>query len=127
MPYTLEHRVHPEYLEVHIKGEIVPGKEFKEAQERWSTIADLCKTTTRNFILAFIDLKGQHPTSSKFNLVNAATNMGWLPDYKLSVVVKNEEQFNHLSFTETVMNNLGYEMKLFLKRKEAKKWLFAGK
>lgn len=126
MPYTLEHRVHPEYLEVHVKGNIIPGKELKEAKERWTAIADLCKLTDRNLVLAFLDLKGQHSTSSKFNLVDAAAHMGWSANYKLSVVVKNEEQFNHLSFTETVMNNLGYEMKLFLKRKEAKKWLFAG-
>ncbi len=125
MPYTIEHRVHPKYLEVHVKAEIVPGKELKEAKERWSRIADLCKSTSRNLVLAYIDLKGQHSTYSQFSLVDAAANMGWSPDYKLSVVVKNQDRFNHLSFTETVMNNLGYEMKLFLKRKEAKKWLLS--
>ncbi len=110
MPYTIEHRIMPEYLEVHVKGTIVEGKELREAKERWSTIASLCRSTDRNLVLAFLDLEGQHSTSSKFNLVDAAANMGWVPDYKLSVVVKNQEQFIHLSFTETVMNNLGYEM-----------------
>ncbi|MBT8281724.1 MAG: hypothetical protein KJO16_09110 [Muriicola sp.] len=124
MPYTLDHRVLPKYLEVHIKGSIVPGEELKEAMERWSRVAELCRTTNRNLILGFIDLEGKHSTSSKFNLVDTASNFGWQPDYKLSVVVKTEAQYQHLSFTETVMNNLGYEMKLFLSKREAKKWLF---
>ncbi len=123
MPYTLNHRVLPNYLEVHIKGQIVPGKELQEARERWSRVANLCQEEGRNFILAFIDLQGQHSTGSKFNLVDAAATFGWKPEYKLAVVVKNEDQLLHLSFTETVMNNLGYEMKLFLNRREAKKWL----
>ncbi len=123
MSYTLEHRVLPNYLEVHIKGQIIPGKELREATERWSRVAVLCEEEDRNFILAFIDLEGQHTTSSKFNLVDAATTFGWRPEYKLAAVVKNEDQFLHLSFTETVMNNLGYEMKLFLNRREARKWL----
>ncbi len=125
MPYTIEHRVLPEYLEVHVKGIILPGKELKEAKERWTAIASLCRSADRKLVLAFLDLEGQHSTSSKFNLVDAAANMGWVPDYKLSVVVKNQEQFMHLSFTETVMNNLGYEMKLFLNKREARKWLLA--
>ncbi|QBA64764.1 hypothetical protein [Muriicola soli] len=124
MPYTLDHRVLPKYLEVHIKGNIVPGKELKEAMERWSEVAQLCKVKERNLILVFMDLEGRHSTSSKFNLVDTASTYGWQPDYKLSIVVKNEEQYQHLSFTETVMNNLGYEMKLFLSKREAKKWLF---
>jgi hypothetical protein len=123
MPYTLDHRVLPNYLEVHIKGLIVPGKELREAAQRWTQVAALCKEKDRNLILAFLDLKGQHSTSSKFDLVDAAATFGWRPEYKLSVVVKNEDQFLHLSFTETVMNNLGYEMKLFLNRREARKWL----
>ena len=123
MSYTLDHRVLPYYLEVHIKGQIVPGKELREATERWSRVAVLCKEEGRNLILAFIDLEGQHSTNSKFNLVDAAATFGWRPEYKLAVVVKNEEQLLHLSFTETVMNNLGYEMKLFLNRREARKWL----
>jgi hypothetical protein len=103
----------------------LPGKELKEAVERWSKVAKLCKQEDRNLILAFIDLEGQHSTSSKFNLVDAASTFGWQPDYKLSVVVKTDKQFQHLSFTETVMTNLGYEMKLFTNKREARKWLLA--
>jgi len=125
MPYTLDFRVLPKYLEVHIKGTLLPGKELKEAVERWSKVAKLCKQEDRNLILAFIDLEGQHSTSSKFNLVDAASTFGWQPDYKLSVVVKTDKQFQHLSFTETVMTNLGYEMKLFTNKREARKWLLA--
>lgn len=123
MPYTLEHRVLPEYLEVHIKAEIVPGKELKEAIERWTKIAALCNEYDRNLILTFIDLDGQLSNYEKFNLVDSASSFGWRPEYKLSLVVKNEEQLIHISFIETVMNNLGYEIKLFLNKREARKWL----
>lgn len=123
MPYTLGHRVLPEYLEVHIKGTIVPGKELKEAKERWSKVTSLCVKEDRRLILAFIDLEGQHSIDFKFSLVDEAFTIGWRPEYKLATVVKNEAQYNHLSFTETVMNNLGYEMKLFKRKREARKWL----
>ncbi len=124
MSYTLEHKTLPKYLEVHIKGTIVPGNELQGALERWSEVAELCIHVGRNKILAFLDLDGHHSLNSKFNLVDSAPSIGWRQDCRLSVVVKNEQQFQHLAFTETAMNNLGYEMKLFKKKREAKKWLF---
>ena len=66
-----------------------------------------------------------HPIVSKFNLVDSASSLGWRLEYKLAMVVKKEELLDNLSFTETAMNNLGYEMKLFLNNREAKKWLLA--
>jgi hypothetical protein len=124
MPYTIEHRVLPEYIEVYIKGTIVPGKELKEAIERWAMVAELCVKEDRRLILAFMDLEGQHSLDSKFNLVDAASSFGWRPEYKLSMVIKKEALHNHLLFTETVMNNLGFEMKIFRKKRNGKKWLF---
>lgn len=123
MPYTIKHRALPEYLEVHMKGTIVPGQELKEALERWSKVAELCKNTNRRLILVFLDLKGQHTTVTKFNLADGAAGIGWHPDYKLSVVVRGKDLYHHLLLTETVMNNLGFETKLFTKKREAKKWL----
>ncbi len=123
MPYTLEHRVLPEYLEVHIKGTILPGEELKEAIERWEKVARLCVKEDRHLILAFMDLEGQHSLDSKYNLVDSATSFGWRPEYKLSMVIKKEALFNHLLFTETVMKNLGFEMKIFRKKREGIKWL----
>jgi len=125
MPYTIEHMVLPDYIEVYIKGTIVPGKELKEAIERWAKVAELCVQEDRRLILAFMDLEGQHSLDSKFNLVDAATSFGWRPEYKLSMVIKKEALFNHLLFTETVMNNLGFEMKIFRKKRDAKKWLLS--
>jgi hypothetical protein len=124
MPYTIEHRVLPEYIEVYIKGTIVPGRELKEAIERWAMVAELCVKEDRRLILAFMDLEGQHSLDSKFNLVDAASSFGWRPEYKLSMVIKKEALHNHLLFTETVMNNLGFEMKIFRKKRNGKKWLF---
>lgn len=125
MPYTIEHKVLPDYIEVYIKGTIVPGKELKEAIERWAKVAELCAQEDRRLILAFMDLEGQHSLDSKFNLVDAATSFGWRPEYKLSMVIKKEALFNHLLFTETVMNNLGLEMKIFRKKRDGKKWLLS--
>jgi hypothetical protein len=123
VPYSIVHTILPDYLEVKITGTIMEGYALEEATKRWSSVAALCKKVNRNLILAFVDLKGNHTTQSKFSLVDKAATFGWQQDYKLSVVVKNEEQYNHLLFTETVMNNLGYEMKLFRNKREAKKWL----
>jgi hypothetical protein len=123
VPYSIVHTVLPDYLEVKINGTIMDGYALEEATERWSRVAALCEKVNRKLILAFVDLSGNHTTQSKFSLVDKAATFGWQQDYKLSVIVKNEEQYNHLLFTETVMNNLGYEMKLFRNKREAKKWL----
>lgn len=124
MPYTLEYRVLPEYLEVSLIGDIIPGKELSEAKDRWTKIAALCKKEDRRLILAFMDLKGQHSIDSKFNLIDSASSFGWSQNYRLAIVTKGNELFHHLLFTETAMNNMGYEMKIFRKKREAKKWLF---
>lgn len=124
MPYTIKHRTLPKHLEVYIKGTIVPGQELNEAIERWTKVAELCVKEDRRLILAFMDLEGQHSLDSKFNLVDAATSFGWRPEYKLSMVIKKEALFDHLLFTETVMTNLGFEMKIFRKKHDGKKWLF---
>jgi len=123
VPYSITHTVLPDYLEVRITGTIKEVYALEEATERWSRVAALCKKVNRKLILAFVDLKGSHTTQSKFSLVDKAATFGWQLDFKLSAVVKNEAQYNHLLFTETVMNNLGYEMKLFRNKREAKKWL----
>ena len=124
MPFTIKHTRFKDYLEVTIHSTITPGKEIEEATQRWTKVADLCEVENCHRILAILHFKGTYTKDKAFKLVDAAKKFGWKVHNKLAVVPVDEEWFYRLSFTETTMNRLGYEMKLFRNKRNGKKWLF---
>lgn len=125
MNYTLEHIIYPEYLEIGIRGVINPSNEQRDAFERWRMIADLCKQTSKTRVLVISYFTGNYTLNTSFNLVDKAQNLGWNLKYKLAMVVLDGDRFAKLTFIETAMVNVGYEMKLFRNKRSAKKWLLA--
>lgn len=125
MPYKLTYTLNREFLEVDLRVRIVPEGELQEALARWGEVAALCRTHGLTRILVFMEFIGHHPMEVKFQLARGAADIGWTPDLKMAVVIPNEAQFSEQLFIETAMNSLGYEIKLFLKRRPAKKWLLA--
>ncbi len=126
MPYTLKYKVLNTHLAVKINGSRVPGKEVEEGVSRWSKVAQICEKEGHDHILVIMDLNGKFSLDSAFKLVESADAIGWHKQYKLAIVAATEELFLSLSFTETAMVNQGYEMKLFRKKREAKRWLLPG-
>lgn len=123
MNYTLEHIIYPEYMEIDIRGVINPSNEQRDAFERWRMIADLCKQTNKTRVLVISYFTGNYTLNTSFNLVDKAQNLGWNLEYKLAMVVLDRDRFAKLTFIETAMVSVGYEMKLFKNKRNAKKWL----
>ncbi|MDG1573397.1 hypothetical protein OZ410_13790 [Robiginitalea sp. M366] len=123
MPYTLSFSVQPEYLEVDMSVQVEEGLELREAFERWKEVAALCREHDRTRVLVTMVFEGEYSLELKFRLAKGASAIGWSPDLKLAVVIADPQQFERQLFTETAMVSLGYEMKLFTKKKPAKKWL----
>ncbi len=125
MPYKLAYTVQPEYLEAKIRVNISPGAELKEALGRWKEVAGLCRENGRSRVLVTMEFSGSYDMETKFHLAKGASAIGWSHDLKLAVVIKDPVQFTEQLFTETALNRLGYEMKIFEKPRQARKWLLA--
>lgn len=125
MPYQLSFTIHPEYMEVELHVQIVAERELAEALERWKQVATLCKAHNKTRVLAIMEFSGTHDNEVKFQLAKGAFDIGWTPELKLAVVIADNTQRNAQQFTATAMNGLGYEMKLFAKPRQARKWLLA--
>lgn len=125
MPFQLSHTPLREYLEVQLHVQIVPERELEEALERWGQVAALCRTHQQTRVLVVMEFTGTHDTEIKFRLAKGASDIGWSYELKLAVVISDIHHFNEQLFTETAMNALGYEMKLFPKYRKARKWLLA--
>jgi hypothetical protein len=123
MPFTLKHTRFKDYLEVTIHSTIIPGKEIDEATQRWNKVAELCEEENCFKVLAILHFEGVYNINKAFKLVGGAKDFGWKLHYKLAVIPVDEDWFYRLSFTETTMNRLGYEMKLFRSKRHGKKWL----
>ncbi len=123
MPYDLSFQVRPDYVEAQLTVEITPGQELKEAMQRWEAVARICRENNLNKVLVVMTFSGSYGMETKFQLARGASSIGWSPNLKLAVVIPDPVHYNEQLFTETAMNNLGYEMKLFLKKRPARKWL----
>ena len=123
MGYSMEYKRYPQYLEVVIRIQIEKGKELQEAVERWTKISELCKEHDLHRIMAIMEFEGFYGAETKFNLVKKASGFGWDPGYKLAVVVQNDRQYAEMMFTQTAMDNMGYQMKLFRNLRKARRWL----
>ncbi|WP_445385373.1 hypothetical protein ACT6NV_00730 [Robiginitalea sp. IMCC44478] len=123
MGYSMEFKVNPQHLEVVIQIQIEKGKELKEAVARWTKISELCKEHQLDKILAIMEFDGFYGAETKFNLVKKASGFGWDPGYRLAVVVQNDQQYAEMLFTQTAMDNMGYQMKLFKNPRKGRKWL----
>lgn len=123
MPYDLSFQVRPDYVTAKLSVKIAPGQELKEAMERWEAIARICRENNRDKVLVVMSFNGSYGMETKFKLAKGASSIGWTPNLKLAVVIADPDRFSEQLFTETALNNLGYEMKLFLKKRPAKKWL----
>jgi hypothetical protein len=125
MENRIEHSVYPDHIEVRMYGTILPSVEKAESLQRWSKIVGLCKKENRTKVLVISNFKGVYRIDTSFNLVENAGKLGWDHNYKLALVVEDEDRFLRLTFIETAMIQYGYDMKLFKRKREARKWLLA--
>ncbi|MDX1314009.1 MAG: hypothetical protein R3356_00790 [Eudoraea sp.] len=125
MPLILKHSLNRDYLKIEILGKRTPGNEVSESKELWKKVADLLKVAKRDRILAIMKVEGRLPMSSAFEIAESAADLGWSRDYKMAVVAGSEAVLMNIRLSETILVNLGYEIKLFGSTRMARKWLLS--
>ena len=127
MPLQLKYRLYRTYLRVEIRGSRTPGSEVTESMDIWGQIADLCNQFQRKKILAVMKISGRLPLDSAFKIAKSAEHIGWSRSYKLAVVAPSKIILVNIQFSETILINLGYDVKMFSTKWRAKRWLLSEK
>ncbi len=125
MRLQLKHKPFNTHLRVEIKGARTPGSEVRESLEIWKQIAKLCSQLHQTKILAIMKLSGRLPMESAFQIAKSADIIGWSKDFKLAVVAPEPATLVNIQFSEMILLDLGYDIKMFSSPRKAKKWLLA--
>jgi len=123
MPLKLKHKVFGEYLWVEFTGNRTSGQEVEEGINAWKQVADIAKMENQNRIMVISKVRGRLPIVSAFSITESLDIIGWQHDFIVAGVAPDKIAFTNLSIYETIMQNLGYEGKMFENENEAKKWL----
>jgi len=125
MSIQLKHKVFKDYLRVEFNGVRTPGQELEEGIAAWKQVADMARSTNLNRIMVVSRVKGRLPVESAFNITQSLGIIGWQVDFIIAGVVPDKIAFTNLSIFETIMQNQGYEGKIFEQEGDAKKWLLS--
>lgn len=125
MPLKLKHSLNRDYLKVEILGQRTPGNEVAESKEIWKKVADLLREQEQSHILTIMKVEGRLPINSAFQIAESAEDLGWSHKYKMAVVAGSEAVLMNIRLSEMILNNLGYEIKLFGSTRMARKWLLS--
>ncbi len=125
MSLKLKQKQFRTHLRVEISGVRTPGSEVKESLEIWKQIAELCNRSDHTKVLAIMKLTGRLPMDSAFQIAKSAELIGWSRKFKLAVVAPRTVTLINIQFSETILVNLGYEVKMFASARKAKKWLLS--
>ena len=123
MPYTLDHILRRDYLEVTMDVMVNQEKAMEEALSRWKKVLELSVQNKMNRVLAIMKFNETIDLHSKFQLTTSADSLGMKRSCRLAVVVREEKFYRDLLFAQTALHRLGYQMQLFRNRRRALKWL----
>jgi len=123
MSYNLNFKEKENHIRVEISGEWTKGKEAKEVMSAWSQIAEICHSKKINNILAIGKITGHLRPMAAYDMAKFPSNHGWSRKYKVAIVALRSSFSSNL-FSETVLVNRGYDVKMFDNEKDAKTWLF---
>ena len=125
MPLKLKHALNRDYLKVEILGQRTPGNEVAESKQIWKEVADVLSQQEQSRILTIMKVEGRLPIKSAFQIAESARDLGWSRNYKMAVVAGSEAVLMNIRLSEMILTNLGYEIKLFVSTRMARKWLLS--
>lgn len=123
MSLKLKHKTFEDYLRVEFNGKRTAGQELEEGIATWKQVAYIARKVKLNRIMVVSKVKGRLPAVSAFNITESLDIIGWQQDFIIAGVAPDKIAFTNLSIFETIMQNLGYEGKMFENEGDAKKWL----
>ena len=112
-----------DYIRVEVSGSRVHGMEVKHAAEALNVINNKCKNVNKTKALAIMNLDGNMPFMSAYELGRKAEEYGWDRRMKIAAVYADKESLETMSFAETVTVNRGYQVRVFGGEDEAIRWL----
>ena len=110
---------------IEFTGNRTPGNEIQEGIVAWKKVAYLAKELNRTRIMVISKVIGRLPAISAFSITESLDIIGWQHDFIVAGVAPDKLNFTNLSIFETIMQNLGYEGKMFANEGHAKKWLLS--
>lgn len=127
MPLELAHTVHPDYLEVHVQGARMHGREFEESLSIWSDVFSLSKNENRRNILAHNKARGRFPVKAQINLSFKIKEIGCTLGHRIAVISYNTEVYKNGQLIVRFMQGKGYSIQLFKSKEKARSWLLREK
>lgn len=127
MPLELAHTVHPEFLEVHVQGERLHGRELEESLSIWSDIFSISKNENRRNILAHNKARGRFPVKAQINLSFKIKEIGCTLGHRIAVISYNSEVYRNAQLIVRFMQGKGYSVQLYKNKEKARSWLLREK
>lgn len=123
MPYTILHDLNQDYLDIKIDVTVDPEHAMQEAFERWKNVFELSTKYAVKRVHVLMTFAGTLDLSSKFRLTTSAQTLGMSKSCKLAVSIPDEKSYQEFLFTQTALNKLGFQMKMFKSKSKAICWL----
>ncbi len=112
-------------MTVNVSGTRRPGHEVDDAIHTWKQVADACRDTGINKILAVFTVVGRLSPIDAYDIVANAKEFGWSHAFKLGLVDLNADSLEDNLFAETVAVNRAYQIMVFDNVTDAEYWLLS--
>lgn len=123
MPYQVHIETQGDHIRVNVSGTRIPGHEVADSVNTWKQVADVCRDTGIEKILAVFLLEGRLSPIDAYDIAARADEFGWSHAFKMAVVDLNKETLEDNLFAETVAVNRAYQIMVFDNEAEATDWL----
>lgn len=123
MPYQVHIKTQGDHIRALVSGTRAPGHEVEDSVHTWKQVANACRDTGIEKILAVFELEGRLSPIDAYDIVARTEEFGWSHAFKMAVVDLNKETLEDNLFAETVAVNRAYEIMVFDNEAEATDWL----
>ena len=125
MSYDLTFQMKSNHIRVDVSGnQTLPEKKNQDkALTVMTEVLDQCHVKGINRILAVWNVTGPIETMQAYELGTAPDKFGWRRSFKVAAANLDKRSQDSSRFTETVLVNRGYTVKIFDNVHDAEKWL----
>ena len=123
MSYNVHIEKKADHIRAELSGQREPGKELENAVGVLTRLTKLCVESGMDKVLVIIDLEGDFPMVSAFQLGEDPSSFGWEPSVRIAAVDLNENSRKMLDLTASIANNRGCDVSVFDQEAPAMAWL----
>ena len=123
MSLQVSHYSYPRYLEFHIRGNRLVGKEAEETAAIAAEIFSVSLETGHTNILILADIPQRLPLGSQIDFSMNMESIGITKDHRIALLALHDEVFMSSQLIVGYLNNQGYTVQLFRNKDKARRWL----